>query len=84
MRNQKMTFHLKHFAFSRFRHTIISISYFMLFPKLIQNNNLVMISNVMKRRGNVNYFETKKKKTCKKEKLQLLIYLAVKNKMPKV
>lgn len=42
-----------------------------------------MISSVMKRRGNVNYFETKKK-TCKKEKLQLLIYLAVKNKMPKV
>lgn len=41
-----------------------------------------MVSSVMKRRENVNYFETIAKK--KKKKLQLLIYLTVKNKIPKV
>lgn len=40
-----------------------------------------MVSSVMKRRENVNYFETIAKK---KKKLQLLIYLTVKNKIPKV
>ena len=71
LRNQKNDISSKTFAFSRFRHTIINISHFMLFPKLIRNNNLVMVSsNETARECKLfrNHCKKEKKKKRKKER----------------
>ena len=69
LRNQKNDISSKTFAFSRFRHTIINISHFMLFPKLIRNNNLVMVSsNETARECKLFRNHCKKEKKKKKER----------------